>query len=270
MQVREASLGREVGRAELDGFVVREIAHEPGRVLPAHAHAHAALGVVLSGGFTETLGSLTFEAGAWDAVVRPAGAVHSDRIRHSGCRVLVVEVRPDALRRLRALAGILTRLGVFGGAAVAASASRLYAEFKSGDALSEVALPGLCLELLAEVGRRERGAAPSREPLWMAQARAIAGEELAGKLGLSAIARRVGVHPVHLARAFRERHGTTWGAYVRRLRVEEASRRLVETDRPLAEIASVAGFSDPSHFGRLFRRHTGMTPSQFRKAHRGG
>jgi AraC family transcriptional regulator len=76
----------------------------------------------------------------------------------------------------------------------------------------------------------------------------------------------VGVHPVTLARAFRRAFGCTVGEYVRRLRIERAARQLADSDLSLAEIALGAGFSDQSHFSNLFRRHTGLSPFQFRRA----
>jgi AraC family transcriptional regulator len=80
------------------------------------------------------------------------------------------------------------------------------------------------------------------------------------------LASAVGVHPVHLARSFREAHGASVGEYLRRLRVEFAQREVLRTDAPLSEIALSAGFCDQSHFGRTFKRHTGVTPAQARAA----
>ena len=71
---------------------------------------------------------------------------------------------------------------------------------------------------------------------------------------------------MHLARAFRKHFGCTPGEYVRHLRIEFASRELSKSDTPLVEIALAAGFAHQSHFSRIFKRQTGMTPSAFRAA----
>jgi AraC family transcriptional regulator len=73
------------------------------------------------------------------------------------------------------------------------------------------------------------------------------------------------VHPTHLARAFRARHGVSVGEYGRRVRVAWASAELAASDRPLAMIAAQAGFADQGHFTRLFRRYVGTTPSRYRE-----
>jgi AraC family transcriptional regulator len=87
-------------------------------------------------------------------------------------------------------------------------------------------------------------------------------------LTLAGVAASVGVHPVHLARVFRQHYRCTIGEYVRQVRIEFASRELSVSDAPLAEIAFTSGFSDQSHFSKTFKRLTGQTPAQFRKASR--
>ena len=47
-------------------------------------------------------------------------------------------------------------------------------------------------------------------------------------------------------------------------RVEFAARELTGTRLPLSEIAIAAGFCDQSHFTRLFKQHTGMSPQEYR------
>jgi AraC family transcriptional regulator len=81
---------------------------------------------------------------------------------------------------------------------------------------------------------------------------------------LSSLAREAGVHPSHLARAFRAHYRQSIGAYLRALRIEWASRELASRAVSISEVGLRAGFYDHSHFTRVFRRHTGMTPAQFR------
>ena len=68
-----------------------------------------------------------------------------------------------------------------------------------------------------------------------------------------------------LERRFEEVVGRSVYSEVARLRGEYVKRQLIETDRPLAEIAQECGFSSASHFTRFFSNVVGMTPSAFRK-----
>jgi transcriptional regulator GlxA family with amidase domain len=57
-------------------------------------------------------------------------------------------------------------------------------------------------------------------------------------------------------------------AYVQRLRVEDAKRRLERTDAPIDDISWRVGYEDAAFFRRLFKRTTGMTPGDYRKRFR--
>jgi transcriptional regulator GlxA family with amidase domain len=69
-------------------------------------------------------------------------------------------------------------------------------------------------------------------------------------------------------RRFTAATGTTPIAYVQRLRIEDAKRRLERTDEPVDDISWRVGYEDPAFFRRLFRRTTGMAPGAYRKRFR--
>jgi len=62
--------------------------------------------------------------------------------------------------------------------------------------------------------------------------------------------------------------GLTPIAYVQRLRIEDAKRRLERTDSPVDEISWRVGYEDPAFFRRLFKRTTGVAPGAYRKRFR--
>ena len=73
-------------------------------------------------------------------------------------------------------------------------------------------------------------------------------------------------------RTFKRRFTSATGlapiAYVQRLRIEDAKRRLETTDAPVDEISWRVGYEDPAFFRRLFKRTTGLAPSEYRKRFR--
>jgi AraC family transcriptional regulator len=142
----------------------------------------------------------------------------------------------------------------------------VYDEMRRMDAAAPLAIEGLLLELVACASRMREQNGSSGRPRWLEDARDRIHVELADRPTLTGLAESVGVHPVTLARAFRRAFGCTVGEYVRSLRIERAARQLTDTDLSLAEIALAEGFSDQSHFSNLFRRHTGLSPFQFRRA----
>lgn len=68
-----------------------------------------------------------------------------------------------------------------------------------------------------------------------------------------------------LKRRFKAATGTTLIEYTQNLRVEEAKRLLETGQMPVDEISIEAGYDDQSFFRRLFKRLTGLTPSQYRR-----
>ena len=70
-----------------------------------------------------------------------------------------------------------------------------------------------------------------------------------------------------LSRDLREM-GTTLSKEVAKLRADKASEQLVNTDRPVAEIADAVGFTDPTVFSRAFKKWTGQSPREYRRTHK--
>ena len=88
-----------------------------------------------------------------------------------------------------------------------------------------------------------------------------------GRLTNTELARATGLSIRAFERAFAAEYGLPPQQYLKRLRLQTASRRLVASRETIAEIAAGSGFSDQSHFTREFRRVTGMTPGRYRETY---
>ena len=82
---------------------------------------------------------------------------------------------------------------------------------------------------------------------------------------LDELAEVAGLSKYHFLRQFSQVVGMTPGAYMRTLRLCHAARKLRTTDVPILDIALGVGFADHPSFSRAFKRHMGMTPSQYQK-----
>jgi transcriptional regulator GlxA family with amidase domain len=83
-------------------------------------------------------------------------------------------------------------------------------------------------------------------------------------LSVARLARRMSMSPRHFARVFAERLGTSPGAYVRRLRVEQARRRIEEGATRFKQVARECGFADEQSLRRGFQAVVGITPAEYR------
>jgi AraC family transcriptional regulator len=229
-----------------------------------HEHAWPFLAVVLDGAIGKDLGRLEFDIAASGAYVMPAELPHRDRFP-SGTRIVTLEIDPGSEigARCTRLLGRIRRLR---GPAFGSLARDLATELRSPrDGVTDLAVEGLALELVASALRSAEDAEElPRPPGWLSTVDEYLAAHYLGRIRIEELGAVVHVHPAHLARVFRTHHGETIGRRVRRLRLEWAKGRLVESDDSLREIAVSAGFAHQSHFSRAFKEATGSTPAGFR------
>ena len=88
---------------------------------------------------------------------------------------------------------------------------------------------------------------------------------LGDDLTLERLAGEAGISKFHFARLFREATGTTPHAFLVRLRLDAGMLLLRTSDLAVKEIAARCGFLRVSHFGTAFAKHTGLSPTAFRR-----
>jgi AraC family transcriptional regulator len=248
----------------VEGFTLSETRYRPCFQTARHSHEHAFLYVVLEGGYEEVLGRTTLASEHAELRYRTAGEPHSHGSGESGARCFNIDFDGRWIERVCELSPRPPVTCELRGGLPASLAGRLYREFTQPDGFAALTIQGLALELLAEACRHAVQRPEKDAPKWLVQARELVHEEFTERLTLAEIADVVGIHPVHLARVFRQQYRCTVGDYVRRLRVEYACREIARTHASLAEIALAAGFSEQSQFTRTFKRVTGLTPAQYR------
>lgn len=84
-------------------------------------------------------------------------------------------------------------------------------------------------------------------------------------LTLHALAEMVNTSPRSLSRKFKQSVGTSPIDYLIQFRLFKAKEMLLETDATLDEIAAGIGYPDGYYLGRMFKKHTGLSPMQFKK-----
>ena len=90
-------------------------------------------------------------------------------------------------------------------------------------------------------------------------------DHLDDDLSVERLAERASMSTRHFARLFAQRLGTPPGAYVRRVRVEEARRRIESGGVRLKRVARQCGFADEQKLRRAFRQVLGVTPMEYRE-----
>ena len=230
--------------------------YPPGLAQDAHAHREPHISVLVAGSFRETTrrgdrivcqGGIGFRADAARHAVAfgPAGAL----ILTVAARDWSAEEMPgDGVRWVGTAAPFareLVRLARHGGEA----------------ACDELADRLLGLWAASSQPDRSRARQP---PAWL---KAAAGELLAApdEMPIAALARKLGVHRVHLARSFQLHYGMPPSVFRRRAMASRAVAAALAGRSRLADAAAEAGFADQSHMSRVVREWCAMGVGDLRR-----
>ena len=81
---------------------------------------------------------------------------------------------------------------------------------------------------------------------------------------LEDVSRYVNLSPSYFSGLFKQCTGFSFKEYLNLVRIEESKRLLANTDYSIVDIAVATGFQDQSYFSKVFKRHVGVTPKQYR------
>jgi YesN/AraC family two-component response regulator len=108
--------------------------------------------------------------------------------------------------------------------------------------------------------------AQKKTPEWVKELRQIIQDQVDTNLNLTDISKGLDINPSYLSREFSKHfNNLSFGEYIRKLRIEKAIELIKLTKYSLTEIAYLTGFSDQSHFTRIFKQHAGQSPSAYKK-----
>ena len=133
----------------------------------------------------------------------------------------------------------------------AAGLSLLTALFVQVARLGQVATPVPLARSLRKTGQIEKF-------------RTLVNDNFKKRLPMAFYADQLGVTPGQLSRLCREVLGTSSLEVINARIIHEAQRDLVFTSSSIQQLADALGFADEAYFGRFFRKHTGLTPREFR------
>lgn len=98
-------------------------------------------------------------------------------------------------------------------------------------------------------------------------AKAIIEKSVDNPPSIRELAKLVGLNEFSLKKGFRDTFQTTIYGYVNELKMEQARQLILEGDKTIHEIASLAGYKNPQHFTVAFKKYFGYLPSKLRAPH---
>ncbi len=105
----------------------------------------------------------------------------------------------------------------------------------------------------------------AQQPSFLDEMKTYVDAHYAEEISLELFAKKYFLSKEYILRRFKEKYGIGVYEYVMTVRMNEARRRLLETDLQIQEIAYQVGFNDSHYFSKVFRNRFGMTPKEARK-----
>jgi two-component system response regulator YesN len=128
------------------------------------------------------------------------------------------------------------------------------------------------LERLAAIAAGELESAKLRGPEWkiLDFKEFVARHYSEPGLSIGLAASRLFISESYLSKLIRRMLGTSFVDYLAEYRVERAKELLASSDMLGYEVAELVGYTDPRYFASLFKRRTGLSPSEYRRSLRSG
>lgn len=131
---------------------------------------------------------------------------------------------------------------------------------------SMVSLLKFMADHLSSIGNQLAIRQNHAEPVFITRARKYIEENITEELPLSRVASAVNTSSFYFCKMFKKVTGLNFTHYVSRVRVEKAKELLQNPNLRISEIAFEVGFQSLTHFNRVFRNITGVSPTQFRRS----
>ena len=264
------------------GIALESFSDIPGAAIPTHEHPTHFLNLLVKGNVRAewTTDGRTHSAENTPGTIYllPAGTI--DHLTWSGTTSrLILIMEPGFLNRSLENAGHLGEIELvthwnLHDRHIASLMLAMHADLEDGSPAGPLYGESLGLALAVYLGRRfavnsGRPAGVDRGGLPTARLKRVIdyiNQNSARELRLWELADLAGMSPHYFCQMFKQSTGLTTHQYVLKVRIDRAKQLLRDPKISVAETSVATGFSDQSHFSKVFRRVVGTTPVQFRKA----
>lgn len=243
-----------------DFFRITEIIYPPNTFHDFHTDARYRLSIVLSGKVKESSEKQDEWASTASIVYKSPAAPHKNRFGPKGARIISIEPSLTYLKELENWVE-LPDWQWYHHPNHAQSALQFVKRYK--DFPKENGLESMVIDLFSNLIPPAKKSYKN-PPQWLALIMEEIHASFTQTIMVQQLARKAGVHPVYLARIFRQFYHCSIKEYICRLRLRTAMDALSSSPTPLVHIALNNGFADQAHFNRVFKTHLKFSPGKFR------
>ncbi len=250
--------GKNLKKVNEDVFKLTLTRYTNDTIIENHYHTNNYLSILTSGSYIEKNHTDSLRINAGDILFRPCGYSHQNTFRTRFSVCFNIEFTDNWSQKL----GVNLKLPRHFSKYASTSIPSFYKAIINFQCNSHDDITSeFIYDWLYHINQKTL--ACSRLPC-VEKASAILENELDHYHTLTNIAERLNVHPVYLARAFKEKKGLSIGEYQLKFKLDNSVSLLLNSSQSISSISFANGFYDDSHFIRSFKELFKISPHQFR------
>lgn len=227
-----------------------------------HSHENSHLTLALRGGSIEKRKKESIPCSPGLLLLYPANKLHRNTDYVSNSESFSIEFENEWCKNLEINNQEDSRQNIIRDPLVKLNMIKLMGEVKEADDLSNLCIESTILGILSSLDNDKTG---NKRPAWITQLHELLHDEYNAAFSLASLSEKLNIHPVTISRYFPKYFKTNIGDYIRKIKTGKSLTDLSKKSIAIEEIAVKYGFVDNAHFTRVFKNHTGITPSQYRQ-----
>lgn len=252
-----------------DYSIVREVREKPTSMLRAHYHGHYEIYYLASGKVRYFIENMTFDLKAGDMILIAPHIIHrTASIEDKSMERVLLSFRSEFIGRNGSdpIFKCFGRYFIPDAGMLAPIFASIEKENKLSDGFSRDMIR-CCIEmLLVRISRmKEADLLGNGAPHTIQKIAKYISDNYAAEISLDMLSEKFAISKSHLSRQFKSATGFGLSEYISLVRVKNAQRLLMTTNRPVTEIATACGFNDSSYFSAVFKKFLGSSPLRLRK-----
>lgn len=247
---------------KINGLIFTDTYYKTKDNFEPHCHENYYLAYVINGHYLEKDKKKSTRCLPGSVVAHKVNEVHSNTSFSENCRILNIEFEQNWFNKNGISCETAEQRFECNSVTLRYAFQKIADELSCGDVFSGIGAESALMKSVGEIFMT--GSINADVPGWVKTIKEIMHYENAADINLGYISRAVNRHPMHISREFPKYFRCSMSEYARYAKVERALSSLAVKEIPLSEISYICGFTDQSHFIKVFKKITGITPKVYR------